>query len=245
MILLIGNNRDDLLYFETIISNKKTEYVLDKYPVTIGTISNQAVILISNIYTNILSSLIVSHLIEKYYVLFVIKVSREFTLSKTFKNGDVVVSKKVKSLDVDITDLQGTVLGQIPGFEDVYDTNNEICTTLIEQFTKRTPVIVKDSIVYSSNVHYIEPSQLSQFVYDGKIMGDSVDGIVFDSEAFGIATACALYQIPFVSLGVIINHIGEEFDTDDYVNVLRKYTYVGKAVVSAIGEIGSNEVLRG
>jgi len=245
MILLVGNNKDDLLYFETIISNKKHEVVLNKYPVTFGTISNQSVCLLCDVYTNILSSLIASYLIEKYYVLFVLKIGKMGTLSRVIKNSDVIISSKIKAIDVDITDLQGIRLGQIPSLEQVYDTKNEIYATLLNAFAKRTNIIARECTVLSSNVHYTEKRQLENIVYDDRIFGEDVNKVVFDSESFGLATACAVHEIPFVCLGVVVNHIGEEFDTHNYIGVLKQYSSVGKAVVSAIGDIGSTDVLRG
>jgi len=245
MILLMGNNRDDLLYFETVINNRKDETVLGKYPVMIGTIANQAVMLLKGVYTNVLSSLITSYLIEKYYILFVIRIGRVSTLSNTLNNGDVVVEKTVKALDVDITDLQGTQLGQMPGFDTEFELKNEIYSTIVDSFVKRTSIIVKDCVALSNNTHYTNPDQVKPMIFDEKIMSEEINSVVFDSEAFGIATACQIYDIPYVGIGVILNHIGEEFDTNGYVTVLKQYANIGKAVVNAIGEIGSNEVLRG
>ena len=49
MILIIGSHHDDILYFESVMSNKRTETVLDKYVVTIGTIFNQSVVLLDGV----------------------------------------------------------------------------------------------------------------------------------------------------------------------------------------------------
>ena len=56
MIMIIGSQHDDILYFESIMSNKRVETVLDKYKVTIGTIFNQSVILVDQVKTNYISS---------------------------------------------------------------------------------------------------------------------------------------------------------------------------------------------
>ena len=66
MIMIIGSQHDDILYFESIMSNKRTETVLDKYTVTIGTIFNQSVVLVDQVKTNYISSILTLHLIEKY-----------------------------------------------------------------------------------------------------------------------------------------------------------------------------------
>lgn len=245
MILIVGNNKDDLLYFETIISNKKEEVLFDRFPVIFGTISNQSVVLLRGVYTNELSSMISSYLIEKYYVLFVLKIGKVGTLSKAIKNGDVIISTKIKSTAIDVTDLQGIRLGQVPSLDEEFDTKNDIYSTIVNAFSKRTDIMVRDTVVLSSSVHYTDRKQLETLVYDNRIFNENVDSVVFDSESFGLATACAIHEIPYVLVGVVVNHIGEEFDTRNYINCLKQYSSVGKAVVSAICDISSNEVLRG
>ena len=71
MIMIVGGQHDDILYFESIISNKKEETVLGRYKVTIGTIFNQAVILVDSAKTNYLSSALTLYLVEKYFVILV------------------------------------------------------------------------------------------------------------------------------------------------------------------------------
>ena len=56
MIMIIGSQHDDILYFESVITNKKEELIMGKFKVTIGTIFNQAVMLVDQVKTNYLSS---------------------------------------------------------------------------------------------------------------------------------------------------------------------------------------------
>ena len=56
MIMIVGSQHDDILYFESVITNKREETVLGKFKVTIGTIFNQAVLLVDQMKTNYLSS---------------------------------------------------------------------------------------------------------------------------------------------------------------------------------------------
>ena len=76
MILILGSHHDDILYFESVMSNKRTETVLDKYKVTIGTIFNQSVVLADGVETNYLSSALTLYLIEKYFVFLVFVVGK-------------------------------------------------------------------------------------------------------------------------------------------------------------------------
>lgn len=245
MILIVGNNRDDLLYFETIINSKKEEVVLGRYPIISGYISNQPVILLRNVYTNVVSSMICSYLIEKKYVLFIVKVGKVTTLSKNFRNGDIVVSRKILGFDVDVTDIRGIKLGQIPNYPDSYSTANEIRSMLLNSFARRSQSIAKDCLVCSSNTHFVDPKQLESFIVDDKILDNDINSIVFDTESFGIAVAATTHDIPVVSIGVVINHIGEEFDPSVYIKTLSQYTNIGKSVCNLISEVGSSDVERG
>ena len=69
MIMIIGSQHDDILYFESVITNKREELVMGKFKVTIGTIFNQAVMLVDQVKTNYLSSALTLYLIEKLYKL--------------------------------------------------------------------------------------------------------------------------------------------------------------------------------
>ena len=68
MIMIIGSHHDDILYFESVMSNKREEVVLEKYKVTIGTIFNQSVVLVDQVKTNYVSSVLTLYLIQKYYI---------------------------------------------------------------------------------------------------------------------------------------------------------------------------------
>ena len=72
MIMIMGSQHDDILYFESVISNKREETVLGKYRVIIGTIFNQAVLLVDEIKTNYQSSALTLYLVEKYFVILVL-----------------------------------------------------------------------------------------------------------------------------------------------------------------------------
>ena len=78
MIMIVGSQHDDILYFESVITNKREETVLGKFKVTIGTIFNQAVLLVDQMKTNYLSSALTLYLIEKYFVILVIKIYSYF-----------------------------------------------------------------------------------------------------------------------------------------------------------------------
>lgn len=244
MILLVGNNHDDILYFETRMTNKNVEKIFNKYRVVVGNIASQRVVLVENVYTNIVASAIVSYLIEKYMILFVVKIGKCLTASKRIKNGDVVVSRRVVASDVDVTDLQGTELGQIPGFTTAFDTSYDLANMMIKSYEKYSFADVKLVSVVSSNIHQHTLDSLKPLMHDGQILNEDIDTTIFDSEAYGIGVACALHDIPFCCVDVIVNHVGEKFSATDYIRVLKQYSTVGKALSNVISGLADNDVLR-
>lgn len=244
MILILGNNKDDLLYFETRLNDKKTEKIFNKYKVTIGNISNQTVILLHDVYTNILSATLVSYIIEKYYVLFVIKIGKCHTLSSNFHPGDVVISKKVMAMDIDVCDISGTSLGQIPSFNKNFDANPDLIKLVSASFSKCAKLQTYTPTFISSNKHFASVDMLKPYIHDDMIFDQNLKDVVFDSELYGIALSCQLFGIPFIGINVVLGQVGAEFSTNNYIKVLRQYVNVGKSVVNIIGEMGSKEVLR-
>ena len=101
MIMIIGSQHDDILYFESVMSNKREETVLDKYKVTIGTIFNQSVVLVDQVKTNYVSSFLTLYLIEKYFVFLVFVVGRCVAYTHDLKPLDIVISKRIIPGDVD------------------------------------------------------------------------------------------------------------------------------------------------
>lgn len=244
MILILGNNKDDLLYFETRLNDKKVEKIFNKYKVTIGNISNQSVILLHDVYTNTLSATLVSYLIEKYYVLFVIKVGKCHTISPTLNPGDVVLSKKIMAMDIDVCDISGTSLGQIPSFPKNFETNVDLLKLASSSFSKCSKVQTYSLTFMSSNKHFSSIDMLKNYVHDDMIFNQNIKDVVFDSELYGVALACNLHGIPFIGINVVLGKVGADFSTNNYIKVLRQYVNVGKSVVNIIGEMGSKEVLR-
>ena len=244
MILLIGNNNDDTLYFDTRLNERKEEIIFNRYKVVTGILCNQSVIIVNDIYTNILSSAIVSYVIEKYFVLFVIKIGKCHSISKNFNIGDVVISKKVLANDIDVCDILGTQFGQIPNFPLYYDINSDLINLISNSFAKCSNYNTKNAVFISSNTHYSNVDQLKPFIVENTIFKENINDVVFESELYGIAVACHLHDIPFIAVNAVIGNIGGKFSANDYIKVLKRYQDIGKAIVNVIGEIGSSDVLR-
>lgn len=242
MILIIGSQHDDILYFESVMSNKKQEIVLGKYPVTIGTIFNQGVVLVNDVKTNYVSSALVLHLIEKYFVFLIFNVGRCVAFTHDIKPMDIVISKRVIAGDVDQVDEDNVKFGQIPGFEQVFVSQDDIIGYLRDAFEKRTFSNIKIGNYVSTSVDYHRVEQVNHLKEGEHLLGFA-NNIVFDNNSAGIALAAELKKVAFVSVKVVERYIDGKKDIHSYLKALKEYTNIGKAVVTCIGDISRNEVI--
>ena len=242
MIMIIGSQHDDILYFESVLTNKREETVLGKFKVTIGTIFNQAVLLVDQMKTNYLSSALTLYLIEKYFVILVLVVGRCIAYTHDFKPYQIAISKHVIFGDVDQVNEDNVKYAQIPGFEQVFVCQDDIIGYLSDAFEKRTYSKLKISNYISTSVDYHRTSQIEHLKECEHLLGFS-GNIVFDSNSAGIAVACALKKVAFISVKVVEKYIDDKKDIKSYLKSLKEYTNIGKAVVTCIGDIGHNEVI--
>ena len=242
MILIVGNQHDDILYFESVMSNKKQELILGKYPVTVGTIFNQGVVLVDQIKTNYVSSALVLHLIEKYFIFLIFNVGRCIAFTHDVKPSEIAISKRVVAGDVDQINEDNVKFGQIPGYEQVFVCQDDVIGYLTDAFEKRTFSTLKVANYISTSVDYHRVNQVDHLKECEHLLGFA-NNVVFDSNSAGLALAADLKKVPFVSVKVIERYIDGEKNINTYLKALKEYTNIGKAVVTCIGDIGHNEVI--
>ena len=90
MIVIIGETHDDILYFDSVLANKREETILGKYKISVGTIFSQDAIVASDLFTSSLSSAVLMHILDKYYVDLIISVGRCMYVGDNIKNGDII-----------------------------------------------------------------------------------------------------------------------------------------------------------
>ena len=242
MILIVGNQHDDILYFESVMSNKKQELILGKYPVTVGTIFNQGVVLVDQVKTNYVSSALILHLIEKYFIFLIFNVGRCIAFTHDVKPSEIAISKRVVAGDVDQVNEDDVKFGQIPGYEQVFVCQDDVIGYLTDAFEKRTFSTLRVSNYISTSVDYHRVEQVSQLRECEHLLGFN-NNVVFDTNSAGLALAADLKKVPFVSVKVIERYIDGEKNINTYLKALKEYTNIGKAVVTCIGDIGHNEVI--
>ena len=87
MIVIVGETHDDILYFESVLANRKEETILNRYKISIGTIFSQEAIIVHELYTSILASAVLMYILNTYYVDLVISVGRCMSVSPEIKNA--------------------------------------------------------------------------------------------------------------------------------------------------------------
>lgn len=243
MILIIGSTHDDILYFESVMTERREEVVYDNYKIQIGKIFSQEVTLAYGIYTSYISSLVTNYIISKYFVVLVFVVGKCVTFSDDFKSGDIAVSKRVIIGDVDQVKEANVRMGQLPHFPRSFYIQEDISEIIIHALEKRTFTHFETATFISANVIYDTKEHYNHIYQDGYVLGHKKN-VVFDCISGGVCIACHISKIPLIAVKVVEKRVEEKSTADTYINVLKKYSEVGKAIVSAIGDIGSNEIIR-
>ena len=244
MILIVGCNHDDVLYYETVLKKPREEVILNHFHVLIGNIASQEVMIVQDVYTSYMTSMLISYLIDHYLLTLVINVGRCIALKGSLKIGDVALSDSIVFGDVDqIAKVKGTRLGQIPNLPDHYEASLELVNNMN---------VALDTLLDSK--HYNATFISSSFFRQNKEMVGDIsedeyiqslnNNIVMDGESAGMALACHFFDVPFISVKIVEANAGEYTSLENYIMIIEKYASLGKSIVAFIGEISRSDVLR-
>ena len=243
MIVIIGETHDDILYFDSVLANKREETILEKYKVSIGTIFSQEALIASYLFSSSLSSAILMNILDNYYVDLIISVGRCMSISKGIKNGDIIVSKKVIDANVDLTMFESVVVGQIPGFDRDFLVQEDIISYLSKGLERRISINYHHGTFLSSN--NMSQEMCEHLKNRKELFGLDNELLAIDQNSAGVAVACKLKGVPFVVAKVVENDLSIANNLQSYVNVLDKYIDLGKAVISTINDISRSDILEG
>ena len=243
MIVIIGETHDDILYFDSVLANKRQETILGKYTISIGTIFSQDAIVASDLFTSALSSAVLMHILDNYYVDLIISVGRCMYVGDRIKNGDIVVSTKVIDANVDLSMFGDFALGQIPGFDREFPVQDDIIGYITNGLERRISINQYHAVYLSSN-------NMSKDMCDllnerKEIFSLKNELFVIDQNSAGVALAAKLKDTPFIVVKVAENALCEVDNLESYAYVLSKYIDLGKAVISTINDIGRSDILEG
>ena len=241
MIVIVGSNRDDTLYFSTVLKNKSKDTLLGRYEILTGTLFNQDILIINEQYTSVLASSVMMQILNSYYVDLVIVVGKCVSLDKRLKCGDIVISNRIIDANVNMTMYSNARLAEIPGFNRNLMIQSDLIDYLQEGLSKKSYNTAKEATFLSCD--NLNPEYIKLINSSTGIFGLRDEYLVYDFNSSGVGIACALKEVPFVAIKVIEKHIDQEDDIKRYLTVLENYSDLGKAVTSIIGEIGRNDIL--
>ena len=243
MIVVIGDTHDDVLYYETVLANRREEIILNRFKIYIGTIFSQGVIVIRDMATSVLTSAVLMHILDNYYIDLVIGVGKCVGISKGFKPGYIALSSNVVDANVDLSIFKDVGMAQIPGFSREFPVQDDIYGYLAENLEKR-PNLDFNRSTYLSTDNMSE--DMVKFLREHKSMfGKEDEKFVIDHNSSGIAIPCAIKGIPFIICKVVENELEQVQSLSSYTNVLSRYIDLGKGVVSTINNIGRSDILEG
>ncbi len=245
MILIVGNNHDDVLYYESKLRNKTEEKLYKRFSFVTGTLFSQKVGVVYGVYTNYVSSMIVSEIIKNNHVVLVINVGRCQSLQGDIKVGDVAISRQVYLGEVSLLDVENSLLGQVPGFPQYHLCDHYALEMMNDCFNRVASKQFSHVCSFISLERYInKASDLDDINLNNMFFGQTKN-IVFDNNSGGISLACTIHDVPMVSVKIVESYVGEPRTLNGYVSILKKYSELGKAVTACIGEISRNEVIMG
>ena len=243
MIVIVGASHDDILYFDKVLYNRTEEKILGRYKAYRGSIFNQEALVVFDQYSSIATSAAVMNILDNNYVDLVFSVGKCVGVDRTTKNGDIVISTKIIDANVDLSLLKNVGLGEIPGFKREFLVQTDILGYLKKGVSKRTYVTAYNAVFLSSD--NLSEDNLRILSENRTLFGITDERIVVDHNSSGMAIACTLKDVPFISIKVVENKIDQKAKIENYLDVLERYIDLGKSVVSTIGDIGRNDVLRG
>lgn len=243
MIVIIGETHDDILYFDSVLANKRQETILGKYTISIGTIFSQDAIVACDLFTSTLSSAVLMHILDKYYVDLIISVGRCMYVGDKIKNGDIVVSTKVIDANVNLSMFGDYALGQIPGFDREFLVQDDIIGYITFGLERRINITHHHAVFLSSNNM---SKDMCEILKERKeIFSLKNELFVIDQNSAGVALASKLKDTPFIVVKVAENNLAEADNLESYAFVLSKYIDLGKAVISTINDISRSDILEG
>lgn len=240
MIVIVGDTHDDVLYFETVLANKKQEIILDLFKISTGTIFSQEALVIRDMSTNVLASSVLTYLIQTRIVDLVICVGKCISISDSLKPGDVALSTNVIDANVDLSMFKDVGMAEIPGFSREFMVQDNLFNYLGENLAKRARIDY-------NGVTYLSTDNMSkdmiEFLKKHKtIFSEDEEKFVIDHNSAGVAMAATLGGVPFICAKVIEYGIDHTNNLKTYTNVLTRYIDLGKGVIQTINNIGRSDV---
>lgn len=210
MILIIGTTKDDILYYMNRMRIKEEGKIAPLYPYYVGKLANKDVCLTYTGYSNISSAVIASYMIEKFTPYLVLMTGAVSTLNPKAKQSDLFLAEKIYLGDVDFTSYEGLKYGQIKDLPPFFSSDEDYIR-MIETINSKTENrhLLRGPLI-STNIFFHDEKFATKIIKER--YGNIETMTVFDTEAGGIAAACAIYSVPFLLLKVVNYHVGNDLE---------------------------------
>ena len=243
MIVIVGDTHDDVLYFESVLANKKEQIILNRFKVSIGTIFSQGAIVVHGMATSILTSSVLTYILDNYYVDLVIGVGKCLAVSDVYKRGNIALASSVIDVNVDLSVFNDVGFGQIPGFEREFSVQDDVFGYLAESIEKRPGIDFHNSVYLSTDNMSLE--MVDHLSKHKSMFSTKNNNFVVDHNSSGIAVACTVKDVPFIVAKVVETGLDQSVNLKTYSQVLSRYIDLGKAVITMINNIGRSDILEG
>lgn len=209
MILILGSNEDDILYFVNRMTVTNVEEIAHRTKVYVGEFSRQQVVVSYSGNTMMMASLMAGILMEKYHPYLVVNVGHAHSVSNKIRQGDLFLAERIYLGQVDMSPLSSKLkFGQVPGAT-LFTHSEDMCLNIIEMHNNReaNKKIVRGFIL-SCNLLSTNLEEARDMINNKYQALDEI--IAVDSEVGGISIACQFYDIPLVCLKAITYEIGNK-----------------------------------
>ena len=240
MIVIVGDTHDDVLYFETILANKKQEVILDLFKIQTGTLFSQEALVLHDMSTNLLASSVLTYLIQTRIVDLVICVGKCISISEHLKAGDIALSTNVIDANVDLSMFKDVGMAEIPGFSREFPVQDNLYRYLADNLGKRPRIELHGATYLSSD--NMSKDMIEYLKKHKTLFNENEPSFVLDHNSAGIALASVLGGVPFICAKVIEYGIDHSNNLKTYTNVLTRYIDLGKGVIQTINDIGRSDV---
>jgi len=211
MILIIGTTQDDIIYYKNRMRVREEGKINKDIPYFIGKMANKDVCLTFTGFSNISSGIVTSYMLAKFKPYIVIITGAASSLNSKAKQSDLFIAEKIYLGDVDLTSFNDELkFGQIKNLPPFYSSDDDYIK-MIETINSKTENrhLLRGPLI-STNTFYNDQKTALKVLKDK--FGNIESMTAFDTEAGGIATACNMYDVPWLLLKVVNYHIGDELE---------------------------------
>lgn len=228
MIVIIGSRFDDIAYITKKMIVSRVDELTKQCQVFVGKYAGKEVAVSVTGYGQEMSTLVTGAMIRAYEPYLVVNVGSVGSIHPSMKQGDLFLATRIYAMDVDLLALGQYAYGQIPEqpefFASAYDQIKQIVNLNILHQNKN----IVQGVLLSSNKFYTSLDEIEETIKYHFIRVRNI--VATDTESSGMATACSLYDVPFLCFKVCSYEVGIQ---EQLLNRVR----TGVINSSAIGQL--------